>query len=109
MPLRCRPGRPLLVVSHEQRGDLRRGERILHGLGVTEMLPTGCTRMSIVGTAEQTDPRQDGEQKDQHVWSLRGSFSLLKQPYQKWSEDKAPRLGAAPTMRRGFQGRTCLP
>ena len=75
MPLRCGRVRPLLVVSHEQRGDLRRGERILHGVGVTEILRTGGTRMSIVGGAQQTDPRQGGEQKSQHGWSLRGSFS----------------------------------
>ena len=88
-------GRPLFVLSHEQRGELKRAERILHGVGVTEIQRTGGTRMGIFGGAEPTDARQGGEQKGQTVWSLRGIFTLLKQTYQKWSEDKAPRLGAA--------------
>ena len=62
MPHRCGRVGPLLVVSHEQRGDLRRGERILHGVGVTEILRTAGKRMSIVRGAQQTDPRQGGEQ-----------------------------------------------
>ena len=88
-------GHPLLVLSHEQRGELQRAERILHGAGVTEIQRTGGTRMTIFGGAKPTDARHGGEQKGQSLGSLRGIFTLLKQTYQKWSEDKAPRLGAA--------------
>ena len=51
--------------------------------------------MMIFGGAKPTDARHSGEQKGQNLWSLRGIFDLLKQTYQKWSKDKAPRLGAS--------------